>query len=53
MLVLEILGTVLVGGFCLWLLAAGELVDRIRHRGEHPEARAARVLAEQHRWGVR
>lgn len=49
-LALEVVLTALVGAFPLWLLATGDVVDRIRHRHEHPEQRALRVMADRRWW---
>ena len=46
----EVLSVALIGLFPIWLMVAHDVVDRVRHRGEHPEQRALRRLAEQAQW---
>ena len=47
---LEVVLTALVGGFPLWALACSDVIDRVRYRNEHPEARALRVMADRRWW---
>ncbi len=46
----EVAVTAVIGLLPLLLLGSHGLADRLRHRGEHAEARALRCLADQARW---